>query len=464
MNATKQLWGSRFSKPLDKKTNDFNSSLSFDYILYKYDIKGSIAHVKMLSEQNIITNDEKEKIVNALNEILSEIDEGKIQFDFEYEDIHTFIEKLLVDKIGDTGKKVHTARSRNDQVALDIRLYLKDEIKNIQKLLIKLIETLISIQEDNLETLMPGYTHLQRAQATTLSHHTGAYVEMFKRDKSRLDDVYSRVNILPLGACALAGTPHNINRYKTAEYLNFGDICLNSADAVSDRDFIIETLSSLSILMTHISRMAEEIIIWSSFEFKFIELDDSYSTGSSIMPQKKNPDIMELLRGKTGRVFGSLINILTVMKGLPLAYNKDMQEDKEPLFDSINTVKNSLSIIPDVIKTMKINKDNMLNALKQGFIDATDVADYLVKKNVSFRDAHNISGNIVSYCIKENKTIQDLKTDEFKSFSPLFEDDIHFAIDFKNSINAKKVIGSPSIEAMKKVIEINKNWLKDNEV
>lgn len=464
MNATKQLWGSRFSKPLDKKTNDFNSSLSFDYILYKYDIKGSIAHTKMLSEQNIITNDEKEKIVNALNEILSEIDEGKIQFDFEYEDIHTFIEKLLVDKIGDTGKKVHTARSRNDQVALDIRLYLKDEIKNIQKLLIKLIETLISIQEDNLETLMPGYTHLQRAQATTLSHHTGAYVEMFKRDKSRLDDVYSRVNILPLGACALAGTPHNINRYKTAEYLNFGDICLNSADAVSDRDFIIETLSSLSILMTHISRMAEEIIIWSSFEFKFIELDDSYSTGSSIMPQKKNPDIMELLRGKTGRVFGSLINILTVMKGLPLAYNKDMQEDKEPLFDSINTVKNSLSIIPDVIKTMKINKDNMFNALKQGFIDATDVADYLVKKNVSFRDAHNISGNIVSYCIKENKTIQDLKTDEFKSFSPLFEDDIHFAIDFKNSINAKKVIGSPSIEAMKKVIEINKNWLKDNEV
>ncbi len=464
MNATKQLWGSRFSKPLDKKTNDFNSSLSFDYILYKYDIKGSIAHTKMLSEQNIITNDEKEKIVNALNEILSEIDEGKIQFDFEYEDIHTFIEKLLVDKIGDTGKKVHTARSRNDQVALDIRLYLKDEIKNIQKLLIKLIETLISIQEDNLETLMPGYTHLQRAQATTLSHHTGAYVEMFKRDKSRLDDVYSRVNILPLGACALAGTPHNINRYKTAEYLNFGDICLNSMDAVSDRDFIIETLSSLSILMTHISRMAEEIIIWSSFEFKFIELDDSYSTGSSIMPQKKNPDIMELLRGKTGRVFGSLINILTVMKGLPLAYNKDMQEDKEPLFDSINTVKNSLSIIPDVIKTMKINKDNMFNALKQGFIDATDVADYLVKKNVSFRDAHNISGNIVSYCIKENKTIQDLKTDEFKSFSPLFEDDIHFAIDFKNSINAKKVIGSPSIEAMKKVIEINKNWLKDNEV
>lgn len=464
MNATKQLWGSRFSKPLDKKTNDFNSSLSFDYILYKYDIKGSIAHTKMLSEQNIITNDEKEKIVNALNEILSEIDEGKIQFDFEYEDIHTFIEKLLVDKIGDTGKKVHTARSRNDQVTLDIRLYLKDEIKNIQKLLIKLIETLISIQEDNLETLMPGYTHLQRAQATTLSHHTGAYVEMFKRDKSRLDDVYSRVNILPLGACALAGTPHNINRYKTAEYLNFGDICLNSADAVSDRDFIIETLSSLSILMTHISRMAEEIIIWSSFEFKFIELDDSYSTGSSIMPQKKNPDIMELLRGKTGRVFGSLINILTVMKGLPLAYNKDMQEDKEPLFDSINTVKNSLSIIPDVIKTMKINKDNMFNALKQGFIDATDVADYLVKKNVSFRDAHNISGNIVSYCIKENKTIQDLKTDEFKSFSPLFEDDIHFAIDFKNSINAKKVIGSPSIEAMKKVIEINKNWLKDNEV
>lgn len=458
------LWGSRFSKELNEDVNDFNSSLPFDKVLYKYDIKGSIAHATMLFHQGIISDSDKDEIIGGLNEILAEIESGKLQFDYNFEDIHSFIEANLVKKIGAIGKKVHTSRSRNDQVALDIRLYLKDEIKNIQKLLIKLIETLISIQEDNLETLMPGYTHLQRAQATTLSHHTGAYVEMFKRDKSRLDDVYSRVNILPLGACALAGTPHNINRYKTAEYLNFGDICLNSMDAVSDRDFIIETLSSLSILMTHISRMAEEIIIWSSFEFKFIELDDSYSTGSSIMPQKKNPDIMELLRGKTGRVFGSLINILTVMKGLPLAYNKDMQEDKEPLFDSINTVKNSLSIIPDVIKTMKINKDNMFNALKQGFIDATDVADYLVKKNVSFRDAHNISGNIVSYCIKENKTIQDLKTDEFKSFSPLFEDDIHFAIDFKNSINAKKVIGSPSIEAMKKVIEINKNWLKDNEV
>lgn len=464
MKSTKQLWGSRFSKSLDKKTNDFNSSLSFDCVLYKYDILGSIAHTKMLFEQNIISNEEKEKIINALNQILNEINEGKIQFDFEYEDIHTFIEKLLVDKIGDTGKKVHTARSRNDQVALDIRLYLKDEIRNIQKLLINLIKTLISMQDDNLETLMPGYTHLQRAQATTLSHHLGAYVEMFKRDKKRLDDTYSRVNILPLGACALCGTPHNIDRYKTAGYLGFDDICLNSMDAVSDRDFIIETLSSISLIMTHISRMAEEIIIWSSFEFKFVELDDSYSTGSSIMPQKKNPDIMELLRGKTGRIYGSLINILTVMKGLPLAYNKDMQEDKEPLFDSINTIKNSLFILPLVIKTMKINKDNMFNALKQGFIDATDIADYLVKKNLPFRDAHKVSGSIVSYCIKENKTISNLTTDEFKMFSPLFEDDIYEAIDFKNSINAKKVIGSPSIEAMKKVIEINKNWLKDNEV
>ena len=464
MESTKQLWGSRFSKSLDKKTNDFNSSLSFDCVLYKYDILGSIAHTKMLFEQNIISNEEKEKIINALNQILNEINEGKIQFDFEYEDIHTFIEKLLVDKIGDTGKKVHTARSRNDQVALDIRLYLKDEIRNIQKLLINLIKTLISMQDDNLETLMPGYTHLQRAQATTLSHHLGAYVEMFKRDKKRLDDTYSRVNILPLGACALCGTPHNIDRYKTAGYLGFDDICLNSMDAVSDRDFIIETLSSISLIMTHISRMAEEIIIWSSFEFKFVELDDSYSTGSSIMPQKKNPDIMELLRGKTGRIYGSLINILTVMKGLPLAYNKDMQEDKEPLFDSINTIKNSLFILPLVIKTMKINKDNMFNALKQGFIDATDIADYLVKKNLPFRDAHKVSGSIVSYCIKENKTISNLATDEFKMFSPLFEDDIYEAIDFKNSINAKKVIGSPSIEAMKKVIEINKNWLKDNEV
>ncbi len=457
----KQLWGSRFSKTLDKNVNDFNSSLPFDNILYKYDIKGSIAHASMLADQGIISFEEKEKIVSALNEILSEIETGKIEFNFEFEDIHSFVEKLLIEKIGDTGKKVHTSRSRNDQVALDVRLYLKDEIKKIQKLLISFVEILLEISNEHITTIMPGYTHLQRAQAITFGHHIGAYIEMFKRDIERLNDLYKRVNILPLGAGALAGTPHYIDRYKTAKYLNFDNVALNSIDAVSDRDFVIEAISTISIIMMHLSRMSEEIILFASFEYKFIELDDAYSTGSSIMPQKKNPDIAELTRGKTGRVYGDLMTILTVMKSLPLAYNKDMQEDKEPLFDAINTVKMCLSIMPSMLKTMKVNKENMLKAVKDGFLNATDAADYLVTKGLPFRDAHNVSGKLVSYCIEKKKTLEDLTLEEYKKESNFFDNDIYDAIKAENSVNSKKSIGGPAFENVKKVNEINKNWLKN---
>lgn len=458
------LWGSRFSKELNEDVNDFNSSLPFDKILYKYDIKGSIAHATMLCHQGIISENEKDEIIAGLNEILAEIESGKLQFDYNFEDIHSFIEANLVKKIGAIGKKVHTSRSRNDQVALDIRLYLKDEIKEIQKLILNLIKTLMDFSNNHLETIMPGYTHLQRAQAVTLAHYLGAYIEMFKRDKERLDDTYKRVNVLPLGAGALAGSPYNIKRNLVAEYLGFDSICLNSMDAVSDRDFIIETLSCLAMVMTHLSRISEEIIMWSSFEFKFVELDDSYSTGSSIMPQKKNPDILELIRGKTGRVYGSLISILTTMKSLPLAYNKDMQEDKEPLFDGIKTVKNCLKILPNVIKTMKVNKEKMLQAAKEGFLNATDVADYLTKKGLPFRDSHNVAGKLVSYCINSKKTLDELSIDEFKKESGLFEEDIYSAIDIKNSVISKKEIGGPNPETVKHVLELNKIWLSDNEI
>ena len=458
------LWGSRFSKELNEDVNDFNSSLPFDKVLYKYDIKGSIAHATMLCHQGIISENEKDEIIGGLNEILAEIESEKLQFDYNFEDIHSFIEANLVKKIGAIGKKVHTSRSRNDQVALDIRLYLKDEIKEIQKLILNLIKTLMDFSNNHLETIMPGYTHLQRAQAVTLAHYLGAYIEMFKRDKERLDDTYKRVNVLPLGAGALAGSPYNIKRNLVAEHLGFDSICLNSMDAVSDRDFIIETLSDLAMVMTHLSRISEEIIMWSSFEFKFVELDDSYSTGSSIMPQKKNPDILELIRGKTGRVYGSLISILTTMKSLPLAYNKDMQEDKEPLFDGIKTVKNCLKILPNVLKTMKVNKEKMLQAAKEGFLNATDVADYLTKKGLPFRDSHNVAGKLVSYCINSKKTLDELSMDEFKNESNLFEDDIYGAIDIKNSVISKKEIGGPNPETVKHVLELNKIWLSDNEI
>ena len=459
-----QLWGSRFSKSPEKIVSDFNSSLSFDSKLYQYDIEGSIAHAKMLGFQGILSNEEAEQIINALNAILNEINEGKLEFNVEFEDIHTNVEKFLVEKIGEVGKKLHTARSRNDQVALDIRLYLKQEIKNIQKLLVKTVSTLVNIQKEHTTTIMPGYTHLQRAQAITFAHHLGAYVEMFKRDFERLNDTFKRVNILPLGSCALAGTPHNIDREKTAEILGFDGVCLNSIDGVSDRDFIIESLSSLSIIMTHLSRFCEEIILWASFEFKFIELDDSYATGSSIMPQKKNPDVAELIRGKTGRVYGDLFTLLTVMKSLPLAYNKDMQEDKEPLFDAVDTVKVCLEILPCMLETMKVNKENMLNAVHKGFLNATDVADYLVDKGVPFRKAHEISGNLVKYCESQNITLQDVTLEKYKEQFNGFENDIYEKIKPENSVEAKKSIGACSKQAVETVITINEKWIKDNEI
>jgi argininosuccinate lyase len=459
----KQLWGSRFTKKADEAFSDFNSSLSFDCVLYKYDIQGSIAHTSMLKDQNILSIDEAEKITFALNEIQQEIESGKTDFDFELEDIHTNIEKLLIDKIGETGKKVHTARSRNDQVALDIRLYLREETQSVQKLLIKLITELLAISKQHKETIMPGYTHLQRAQPITFAHHLGAYVEMFKRDFERLQDAYKRINRLPLGAGALATSPHNIDRYKTAKYLGFEDICLNSLDAVSDRDFAVETLSNLSLIMMHLSRFCEEIILWASFEFKFIELDDSFATGSSLMPQKKNPDAAELIRGKTGRVYGALVSLFTTMKSLPLAYNKDMQEDKEPLFDAINTVKQCLQILTPMLSTMSVNKDKMLNAVKEGFLNATDVADYLVKKSLPFRDAHENAGKLVAYCISQGKTLEELSLEKYKSVNNLFENDIFEAISVQTSLNSRKVIGGPAKEAMEKVIEINESWIKENE-
>lgn len=459
-----QLWGSRFSKSPEKIVSDFNSSLSFDSKLYQYDIEGSIAHAKMLAVQGILSNEEVEQIISALNEILNELNEGKLEFNVEYEDIHTNIEKFLVEKIGEVGKKLHTARSRNDQVALDIRLYLKQEIKNIQKLLVKTVSTLVNIQKEHTTTIMPGYTHLQRAQAITFAHHLGAYVEMFKRDFERLNDTFKRVNILPLGSCALAGTPHNIDREKTAEILGFDGVCLNSIDGVSDRDFIIEALSSLSIIMTHLSRFCEEIILWASFEFKFIELDDSYATGSSIMPQKKNPDVAELIRGKTGRVYGDLFTLLTVMKSLPLAYNKDMQEDKEPLFDAVDTVKVCLEILPCMLETMKVNKENMLNAVHKGFLNATDVADYLVDKGVPFRKAHEISGNLVKYCESQNITLQDITLEKYKEQFDGFQNDIYEKIKPENSVEAKKSLGACSKQAVETVITINEKWIKDNEI
>ena len=454
-----QLWGSRFSKKIDSKVNDFNSSLPFDYKLYKHDIMGSIAHSTMLSKQGILTQEEKDKIVKALNEILESIENGEITFDKDFEDIHTYIEKLLIEKVGEIGKKVHTGRSRNDQVALDVRLYEREQISNVKTLLLDLIETLLNLSQEHSETIMPGYTHLQRAQAITFGHHLGAYTEMFKRDYERLTDIYKRTNVLPLGSGALAGSPHNLDRFETAKLLNFDEVCYNSIDGVSDRDFIIEFLNALSLIMMHLSRLSEELILWSSYEFKFIDLDDAYATGSSIMPQKKNPDVPELIRGKTGRVYGCLMALLTTMKSLPLAYNKDMQEDKEQLFDATENVILCLEIVPPLLKTMTVNKDKMLKAVKDGFLNATDVADYLVKKGLPFRDAHEVSGKLVAKCIKENKTLEDLSLEDYKFESNLFENDIFETITPTNSVNAKKTFGGTSFEAVKKTIELNKQWL-----
>lgn len=454
------MWEGRFSKNLDKRTNDFNSSIKFDYKLYKEDIAGSIAHAKMLAKQNIIQKEDEDKIIFGLNSILKDIESGNLEFDPNAEDIHMFIESELTKRIGNSGKKLHTARSRNDQVALDVRMYLKKQNLEIIKNLKKLITTLIFKAKENTETIMPGYTYMQRAQPITFAHHLMAYAEMFKRDIERLNETYTRTDICPIGSCALAGTTYNLDREFEAKELGFSKVSANSLDGVSDRDFVIELLSDISIIMMHLSRISEEIILWSSWEFKFIELDDSFSTGSSIMPQKKNPDITELIRGKTGRVYGNLMGMLTVMKGTPLAYNKDMQEDKELIFDAIDTVNLSLSTINPLIDTMLVLKENMKAGAEKGFINATDCADYLVEKGIPFRDAYKIVGNIVKYCIQNNITLEKLDIKKYKEFNDCFEEDIFNAVDLMNCVNKRDVIGGPSKRQVEFQIAKFEKWLK----
>ena len=415
------LWGGRFTKPTNQLVYDFNASITFDKTFALQDIKGSIGHVKMLTKQQILTNQEGQLIEKTLNEMLQELENGTLVIDESYEDIHSFVESTLIERIGDTGKKLHTGRSRNDQVALDMRLYSKDQIDMLNTLLVDLLKTIHQIMKDHTNTIMPGFTHLQKAQPITLAHHMGAYFEMFKRDRSRLHDIYQRMNYCPLGSGALAGTTYPLDREYSAEILGFAGPCLNSIDGVSDRDYLIELLSAMSTMMMHMSRLAEEMIIWNSHEYQFIELDDTFSTGSSIMPQKKNPDICELIRGKTGRVYGALMSLLTTMKGLPLAYNKDMQEDKEMYFDALNTTKGCLQLLSDMLKTTTFNKDKMKKSATGGFTNATDAADYLVSKGVTFRDAHGIIGQLVLYAIENNKALDDLTIEEFKNISEVFD-------------------------------------------
>ena len=454
-----QLWGGRFTKETDKLVYNFNASLSFDSKLYKQDITGSMAHASMLAKQGIIEEQEKEEILKGLKSILEDIENKKLEFTEEYEDIHSFVEANLIDRCGDVGKKLHTGRSRNDQVALDMKMYVRDEIGEIDLLLKELLTSIYKIMSENVHTYMPGFTHLQKAQPVTLAHHFGAYFEMFKRDRSRLHDIYDRMNYCPLGAGALAGTTYPLDREYTAALLGFEGPTLNSMDSVSDRDYVIEFLSALSTIMMHLSRFCEEIIIWNSNEYQFVEIDDAYSTGSSIMPQKKNPDIAELVRGKTGRVYGALMSILTTMKGIPLAYNKDMQEDKELTFDAIDTVKGCLALFTGMISTMKFNKEVMSKSARHGFTNATDAADYLVNHGVPFRDAHGIVGRIVLYCIDKGIAIDDMSLDELKAISPVFEEDIYDAISMDTCVNKRLTIGAPGKEAMMQVIAIEKEYL-----
>ena len=454
-----QLWGGRFTKETDQLVYNFNASISFDQKFYKQDIEGSIAHVRMLGKQGILTQEEMQAIVSCLQEILADVESGKLAITSEYEDIHSFVEANLIDRLGDTGKKLHTGRSRNDQVALDMRLYTRQQVLETDELLEQLLQVLLRIMKENTQTIMPGFTHLQKAQPITLAHHMGAYFEMFKRDRSRMHDIYERMNYCPLGSGALAGTTYPLDREYTAELLGFYGPTLNSMDGVSDRDYLIEYLSAMATIMMHLSRFSEEIIIWNSNEYKFVEIDDAYSTGSSIMPQKKNPDIAELVRGKTGRVYGALMSLLTTMKGIPLAYNKDMQEDKELSFDAIDTTKGCIVLFTGMLDTMKIKKDVMKKAASGGFTNATDVADYLVKKGEAFRNAHEIVGKIVLYCIDENKTIYDLTLDEFKSFSPFFEEDVYKAIDLITCVEGRSVMGGPSSSSVQNQISLLENFI-----
>ena len=459
-----QLWGGRFTKETDKLVYNFNASISFDQKFYKQDIKGSMAHVKMLAKQGILTEEERDQILAGLEGILADVESGKLEITSEYEDIHSFVEANLIDRIGDAGKKLHTGRSRNDQVALDMKLYVRDEITEIDALVKEVLVTLEKIMEENIHTYMPGFTHLQKAQPITLAHHYGAYFEMFKRDRQRLADIYKRMNYCPLGAGALAGTTYPLDREYTAKLLRFEGPTLNSIDSVADRDYLIEFLSALSTIMMHLSRFSEEIIIWNSNEYQFVELDDAYSTGSSIMPQKKNPDIAELVRGKTGRVYGALMALLTTMKGLPLAYNKDMQEDKEMAFDAMDTVADCIALFTGMIKTMKFRKDRMAKSAMNGFTNATDAADYLVGKGVPFRDAHGIIGRLVLYCIEKDTSIDALSLEELRSISDKFDEDIYDAISLKTCVEKRLTIGAPGAEMMKQVIEKNKEYLKTNAI
>ncbi len=458
------LWGGRFTKDTDQMVYEFNASINFDKKLYKQDIQGSIAHVTMLAKQGILTEEDKLAILEGLQGILEEVESGKLEIDSKYEDIHSFVEANLIDRIGDAGKRLHTGRSRNDQVALDMRLYTREQVFATDSLLVTLLGALLKTMEENVDTYMPGFTHLQKAQPTTLAHHYGAYFEMFKRDRQRLHDIYERMNYCPLGAGALAGTTYPLDREYTAELLGFYGPTLNSMDSVADRDYLIEFLSALSTIMMHLSRFSEEIIIWNSNEYQFVEIDDAYSTGSSIMPQKKNPDIAELVRGKTGRVYGALMSLLTTMKGIPLAYNKDMQEDKEMAFDAMETVQNCLLLFTGMIQTMKFRKDKMAKSALGGFTNATDAADYLVNKGVPFRDAHGIIGRLVLFCIEKNCSIDDLSLEELKSISPVFEEDIYEAISLETCVEKRLTIGAPGMEAMKKVIALHKNFLAQNPV
>lgn len=455
-----QLWGGRFTKETDRLVYNFNASLSFDKRLYKQDIKGSMAHASMLAKQGILTELEEEEILSGLQEILKDIESGKLEFSPEYEDIHSFVEANLIARKGDAGKKLHTGRSRNDQVALDMKMYVRDEIQETDELLKELLETLQKLMEENLHTYMPGFTHLQKAQPVTAAHHLGAYFEMFKRDRSRLKDTGKRLNLCPLGSGALAGTTYPLDREYTAQALGFDGPTLNSMDSVADRDYLIEFLSDLSMIMMHLSRFCEEMILWNSNEYQFVEIDDAYSTGSSIMPQKKNPDIAELVRGKTGRVYGALMSLLTTMKGIPLAYNKDMQEDKELAFDAMDTAKGCIALFNGMLSTLEFKKENMEKSAKNGFTNATDAADYLVNKGVPFRDAHGIVGRLVLYCLEKNISLDEMSLEAYKAISPVFEEDIYEAISMKNCVEKRNTIGAPGSEAMKEVLKQNKKYLE----
>ena len=457
------MWAGRFTKELDSAVNDFNSSISFDCRMYREDITGSMAHARMLGRQNIIEPDEADKIVAGLESILHDLDSGALAFDPEAEDIHMFVESELTKRIGDAGKRLHTARSRNDQVALDIRLYLRGQTDRLKAALRELLRAIYAKAADNTETVMPGYTHLQRAQPVTFAHYILAYAQMLMRDCGRLDDVRRRMNVMPLGSGALAATTYPLDRAFVAEQLGFDSITLNSIDGVSDRDFVIELAAALSLIMTHMSRFSEEIILWCSSEFGFIELDDAFSTGSSIMPQKKNPDIAELVRGKTGRVNGDLVTLLTVMKGLPLAYNKDMQEDKEAIFDALDNTALCVSVFTKMFATMTVKPDAMRRAASGGFINATDAADYLTRKGLPFRDAYKASGTLVRYCIQNDRTLEELSLEEFRVVCPLFGPDVYEAIDLKNCVSRRDIPGGPGPDSVRAQLEALADFLAKQE-